>query len=137
MTDKEKELSRQLNVEMLTTLGFNKKYGLYFDSLEKKNKMYVGYMGSNAKGEYLKLHEYPSLEFIACTQEGNSKPFNEQLKNRLWRYVDNLLEGTDYGYRFISTQQPQYAMEPTEKEEKKVGQTEMTNEIKELSLIHI
>ena len=54
------------------------------------------------------------------------------MKNRLWRYVDNLLEGTDYGYRFISTQQPQYAMEPTEKEEKKVGQTEMTNEIKEL-----
>lgn len=136
MTDKEKELARQLNVEMLTTLGFNKKYGLYFDSLEKKNKMYVGYTGLNAKGEYLKLHEYPSLEFISCTQDGNSKPFNEQLKNRLWQYVDNLIDGTDYGHRFISTQQePQYPMEQTEKQEqqeKKVGQTEMTNEIKEL-----
>lgn len=135
MTDKEKELARQLNVEMLTTLGFNKKYGLYFDNLEKKNKMYIGYTGLNAKGEYLKLHEYPSLEFIACTQDGTSKPFNEQLKNRLWQYVDNLIDGTDYGHRFMSTQQePQYPMEQVEKreQEKKVGQTEMTNEIKEL-----
>lgn len=129
----EKQLARELNVEMLTTLGFNKKYGLYFDSLEKKNKMYVGYTGLNSKGEYLKLHEYPSLDFVACTQEGNSKPFNEQLKNRLWQYVDNLLEGTDYGYKFISTQQGQKEEKKVEqKEEKKVGQTEMTNEIKEL-----
>lgn len=134
MTDKEKELARQLNVEMLTTLGFNKKYGLYFDNLEKKNKMYIGYTGSNAKGEYLKLHEYPSLEFIACTQDGNSKPFSEQLKNRLRQYVDNLIDGTDYAHRFISTQQPQYSMvqEKQEQQAKKVGQTEMTNEIKEL-----
>lgn len=134
MTNIEKELARQLNVEMLTTLCFNKKYGLYFDSLEKKNKMYIGYIGLNAKGEYLKLHEYPSLEFIACTQDGNSKPFSEQLKNRLWRSVDTLIDGTDYGHRFISTQQPQYPMvqEKQEQQEKKVGQTEMTNEIKEL-----
>lgn len=129
----EKQLARELNVEMLTTLGFNKKYGLYFDDLEEKNKMYVGYTGLNAKGEYLKLHEYPSLDFVACTQEGNSKPFNEQLKNRLWQYVDNLLEGTDYGYKFASTQQGQKEEKKVEqKEEKKVGQTEMTNEIKEL-----
>lgn len=134
---KTKELARQLNVEMLTTLGFNKKYAIYFDDLDEKNKMYIGYTGLNAKGEYLKLHEYPSLEFIACTQEGNSKPFNEQVKNRLWQYVDNLLEGTDYGYKFVSTQQVQKEekkVEHTEKQEqeKKVGQTEMTKEIKEL-----
>lgn len=132
MTEKE-QLARQLNVEMLTTLGFNKKYGLYFDSLEKKNKMYIGYMGLNSKGEYLKLHEYPSLEFVACTQDGNSKPFNEQLKNRLWQYVDNLIDGTDYGYKFMSTQQGQKEEKKVgQTEEKKVGQTEMTNEIKEL-----
>lgn len=129
----EKELARQLNVEMLTTLGFNKKYGLYFDSLEKKNKMYVGYTGLNSKGEYLKIHEYPSLEFVACTQDGNSKPFNEQLKKRLWQYVDNLIEGTDYAHKFVSTQQGQTEEKKVEQtEEKKVGQTEMTNEIKEL-----
>lgn len=133
MTENEKLLTRWLDVEMLTSLGFNKKYGIYFDSLEKKNKMYIGYMGSNSKGEYLKIHEYPSLEFVACTQDGNSKPFNEQLKNRLWQYVDNLLEGTDYGYKFISTRQVQKEEKKVEqKEEKKVGQIEMTNEIKEL-----
>lgn len=135
---KTKELARQLNVEMLTTLGFNKKYAIYFDDLDEKNKMYIGYTGLNAKGEYLKLHEYPSLDFIACTQEGNSKPFNEQLKNRLWQYVDNLLEGTYYGYKFLSSRQelpelPQIAKQPGKQEqEKKVGTTEMTKEIKEL-----
>lgn len=131
---KTKDLARQLNVEMLTTLGFNKKYAIYFDDLDEKNRMYIGYTGLNSKGEYLKLHEYPSLEFIACTQDGNSKPFNEQLKNRLWQYVDNLLEATDYGYKFISTQQgrEEKKVEHTEKQEKKVGQAQMTNEIKEL-----
>lgn len=130
----EKQLARELNVEMLTTLGFNKKYAIYFDDLDEKNRMYIGYTGLNSKGEYLKLHEYPSLEFIACTQEGNSKPFNEQLKNRLWQYVDNLLEGTDYGYKFASNI-PEAPVSPQitkQEQEKKAGQTEMTNEIKEL-----
>ena len=131
---KTKDLARQLNVEMLTTLGFNKKYAIYFDDLDEKNRMYIGYTGLNSKGEYLKLHEYPSLEFIACSQDGNSKPFNEQLKNRLWQYVDNLLEGTDYGYKFVSNRQelPEMPQITKQEQEKKVGQTEMTKEIKEL-----